>query len=60
MGSTGRAGAGRRPALGAGDLAERRHIRRILDQCGGDKREAARRLGMGLSSLYRKLEDEGV
>jgi DNA-binding NtrC family response regulator len=36
---------------------ERRHITRILDRCGGDKREAARKLGMGLSSLYRKLEE---
>lgn len=38
---------------------ERRHIRRVLDRCGGDKREAARRLGLGLSSLYRKLEEHG-
>ena len=38
---------------------ERRHIRRVLDRCGGDKREAARRLGLGLSSLYRKLEETG-
>ena len=36
---------------------ERAHVRRVLDDCGGDKREAARRLGLGLSSLYRKLED---
>jgi DNA-binding NtrC family response regulator len=33
---------------------ERRHIERILQQIP-DKREAARRLGMGLSSLYRKI-----
>ncbi len=38
--------------------AERLHIQRVLAQSDGDKREAARRLGMGLSSLYRKLEDE--
>ncbi len=38
------------------DRFERDHIRRVLDQVGGDKREAARRLGLGLSSLYRKLE----
>ena len=38
------------------DRFERDHIRRILDDAGGDKREAARRLGLGLSSLYRKLE----
>lgn len=36
---------------------ERRHIRRVLERCAGDKREAARRLGLGLSSLYRKLEE---
>ena len=39
-------------------LAEKQHIRRVLSQCGGDKREAARRMGLGLSSLYRKLDDE--
>ena len=38
--------------------AEKLHIRRVLAECGGDKREAARRLNLGLSSLYRKLEDE--
>ena len=38
------------------DHFERDHIRRVLDDAGGDKREAARRLGLGLSSLYRKLE----
>ncbi len=37
--------------------AERLHIRRVLAHCDGDKREAARRLGLGLSSLYRKLEE---
>ncbi|MDB5349557.1 MAG: response regulator with CheY-like receiver, AAA-type ATPase, and DNA-binding domain [Planctomycetota bacterium] len=40
-------------------VAERQHIRRVLAECAGDKREAARRLNMGLSSLYRKLEDDG-
>jgi DNA-binding NtrC family response regulator len=39
---------------------ERRHIRRVLDDCADDKREAARRLGLGLSSLYRKLEELGL
>ena len=39
------------------DRFERQHIRRVLDRSGGDKREAARRLGLGLSSLYRKLEE---
>jgi DNA-binding NtrC family response regulator len=36
---------------------ERHHIQRVLKDCGDDKREASRRLGMGLSSLYRKLEE---
>jgi len=36
---------------------ERHHIQRVLKDCGDDKREAARRLGLGLSSLYRKLEE---
>jgi DNA-binding NtrC family response regulator len=36
---------------------ERLHIQRIVQETGNDKREAARRLGLGLSSLYRKLEE---
>jgi DNA-binding NtrC family response regulator len=39
---------------------ERQHIERVLRETGDDKREAARRLGLGLSSLYRKLEELGV
>ena len=39
---------------------ERQHIHRVLGDCNEDKREAARRLGMGLSSLYRKLEELGI
>jgi DNA-binding NtrC family response regulator len=39
---------------------ERRHIQRVLRDACDDKREAARRLGLGLSSLYRKLEELGV
>ena len=35
---------------------EKQHIERILRQTP-DKKEAARRLGMGLSSLYRKIAD---
>ncbi len=40
--------------------AERRQIQRVLARCDGDKREAARRLGLGLSSLYRKLEEHAL
>lgn len=39
---------------------ERQHIQRVLSECLDDKREAARRLGLGLSSLYRKLEEVGL
>ncbi len=39
---------------------ERQHILRVLRDCGDDKRDAARRLGMGLSSLYRKLDELGI
>jgi len=34
---------------------ERTHILRVIDQCGGNKRKAAKLLGMGATSLYRKL-----
>ncbi len=39
---------------------ERQHIQRVLVECSDDKREAARRLGLGLSSLYRKLEEFAI
>jgi two-component system response regulator AtoC len=32
-------------------------IREAIDQSGGDRQRAAKRLGIGLSTLYRKLED---
>jgi transcriptional regulator with PAS, ATPase and Fis domain len=35
---------------------EKRHIERVLRDCP-DKREAAKRLGLALSSLYRKIEE---
>jgi DNA-binding NtrC family response regulator len=38
---------------------ERLHIERILRQ-SADKREAAKRLGIGLSSLYRKIEQHAI
>jgi two-component system, NtrC family, response regulator AtoC len=48
---------------GEGSLRERVRrfelslIRRSIDDAGGDRRLAAQRLGIGLSSLYRKLEE---
>jgi two-component system response regulator AtoC len=50
-------------AAGEGPLRERVRrfelalIRRAIDEAGGDRRLAAQRLGIGLSSLYRKLEE---
>ncbi|MBL4845841.1 MAG: sigma-54-dependent Fis family transcriptional regulator [Planctomycetes bacterium] len=35
---------------------ERIHVLRVLDACGGNKTEAAKRLDVSLRSLYRKLE----
>jgi DNA-binding NtrC family response regulator len=38
---------------------ERQAIMQALLQVGGDKSEAARRLGIGKSTLYRKLKRYG-
>jgi len=35
---------------------ERAHILRVIEQCEGNKRKAARVLGLGVTSLYRKLD----
>jgi two-component system response regulator AtoC len=51
---------------GEGSLRERVRrfelslIRRAIDEAGGDRRLAAQRLGIGLSSLYRKLEESAA
>src|SRR5262249_1099790 len=36
---------------------ERIHIENVLRRTGNDKRKAAELLGLGLSSLYRKIEE---
>ena len=36
---------------------EKQHIRRVLDEANDDRKEAARLLGISLSSLYRKIEE---
>jgi transcriptional regulator, propionate catabolism operon regulatory protein len=37
---------------------ERAHVLRVLDECGGNQGEAARRLGIGRTTLWRKLRGE--
>ena len=39
---------------------EKVHIRRVLDEASDDRKEAARLLGISLSSLYRKIDELGV
>lgn len=39
---------------------ERNHIVKILEYTGGNKSEAARLLGIGVATLYRKLESWGL
>ncbi len=58
---------GARPGPGPGKTlrdrlreAERTEIRRALNACGGDTREAAERLGLGRSTLYRKIQELGL
>ncbi len=51
--------------VGAEEMTLRERVRRFevsqilraIEEAGGDRRAAAARLGMGLSSLYRKLEE---
>lgn len=44
------------------DLAtiEKQHIRRVLRHTSGQKPEAARLLGIGLTTLYRKIQEYGL
>ncbi|TDS13144.1 sigma-54-dependent transcriptional regulator [Sphingobacterium paludis] len=39
---------------------ERAHIRKVCELTGGNKTEAARLLQIGLSTLYRKIEEYGL
>ncbi len=40
--------------------AERAHIVRVLQHTGGNKTQAAKLLGIGLTTLYRKIEEYGI
>ena len=52
-------GADGQPAAGDFELSamERRHIARVLNYTKGNKTEAARLLKIGLTTLYRKIEE---
>ena len=39
---------------------ERQHVQRMLLECGGNKTEAARLLGIAITTLYRKIQDFGL
>ena len=39
---------------------EKRHIKRMLEFTGGNKTEAAKRLGIGVATIYRKISDYGL
>jgi two-component system response regulator HydG len=39
--------------------AERNHIRRVLEECGGHRQKAALILGISERTLYRKLQEHG-
>ncbi len=39
---------------------ERDHILRVLEAVGGNRSEAARRLGIGTATIYRRLKEYGV
>lgn len=49
-------------AASAYDLAtmEKQHIRKVLQHTAGNKAEAARLLNIGISTLYRKIEEYGI
>jgi two-component system, NtrC family, response regulator AtoC len=57
--------AGAATAVEGGEMTLRERVRRFevslilraIEECGGDRRAAAAKLGIGLSSLYRKLEE---
>ena len=52
--------SGKEPSLNLDEALQdfsRNHIVKALESCGGDKKSAAKALGLGLSSLYRKLEE---
>ncbi|MCC6671047.1 MAG: sigma 54-interacting transcriptional regulator [Planctomycetes bacterium] len=54
-----RPGANRPGAFPSLEELERQHVLRVLHACGGSKREAARHLGISVSTLYQRLRRYG-
>ena len=54
--------AGEAGGLSDFDMAniEKKHIQRVLQHTGGNKTEAARLMRIGLTTLYRKIEEYGL
>ena len=48
------------PLKEAMKIYERQHIIRTLEEANNDKKQAADMLGIGLSSLYRKMEELSI
>ncbi|MFI5349141.1 MAG: sigma-54-dependent transcriptional regulator [Elusimicrobiota bacterium] len=40
--------------------AEKRHVQQVLEACGGNQAEAAKRLGVARNTLWRKLKAWGI
>lgn len=53
-------GRGRPALLRSLAEVEREHVVRVLEACGGRQVEAARVLGIGRNTLWRKLRDYGI
>ncbi len=51
---------GERTELVTLEEAERRHVVRVLEACGGQQVDAARVLGIGRTTLWRKLKGYGL
>ncbi|MBI4386076.1 MAG: sigma-54-dependent Fis family transcriptional regulator [Elusimicrobia bacterium] len=51
------AAASRKPSLGE---LEKKHILQVLESCGGNQAEAAKVLGIGRNTLWRKLKSYGL
>jgi two-component system response regulator HydG len=39
---------------------ERAHVLHVLERCGGSQQDAARLLGIGRTTLWRKLKSWGI